>query len=373
MRQISTLPDRETVGYSLLEMTAISGELPTSQLSRLWGGDSYKLSVVKTLKNQKLLRTYYRDGLRGYRLTAKAKAGLLMDNPQRFSFSLTGTAETNRIKSELTRRLRLHRISEATITMLNAGIQIHRDEKPDIFSPCWDDDIEIRLENSAFYNSREIKEIGTVFVKIRGARSVGVLLTLQQIFVVYNLGDSLMKWDYKSEMRTKALMKTVLCRERLPNQYNPEAVQGLILGNSMELAYEILSGKSGNQYFILDGNYENFYYLTNDHKGECLLMLLCSSAMRTQLEDILKTDLCEGDEGFTIENDAFDRDGNPVLFSYLCDLPCIQRFDTALRLQNKSGTIICFDFQKEILARYCNKKIHLQTIDFDKWERSFCE
>ncbi|MFQ8953530.1 MAG: hypothetical protein ACLR56_11295 [Oscillospiraceae bacterium] len=39
----------------------------------------------------------------------------------------------------------------------------------------------------AFYNSREIKEIGTVFVKIKGARSVGVLLTPQDILVVYNM------------------------------------------------------------------------------------------------------------------------------------------------------------------------------------------
>lgn len=66
----------------------------------------------------------------------------------------------------------------------------------------------------AFINSREIKEMGTVFAKIRGARSVGVLLTPADVFVVYDLGNSLMKWEYKSEMRTKALMKTVLCRER---------------------------------------------------------------------------------------------------------------------------------------------------------------
>lgn len=64
--------------------------------------------------------------------------------------------------------------------------------------------------------------------------------------------------------KPKALMKTVLCRERLPHQYPPDAVQGLILGNSMDLAYDILKGTDGKQYFILDGNYEHFYFLTND-------------------------------------------------------------------------------------------------------------
>lgn len=368
-----SLPDRQTVGYMLLELTAISGELPADQLKRIYGGDSYKLNVVKSLKAQKLLRTYYRDGLRGYRLTAKAKDKLIAGNPNRFTFSLTGAAETNRIKSEITRRLRLHRIAEATITMMNAGVRIYRDEKPDLFSPKWEESGVFSIKVPAFYNSREIKEIGTVFVKIRGARSVGVLLTPAEIFVVYNLGNALMKWEYKSEMRTKALMKTVLCRDRLSQQYSPEAVQGLILGNSMALAYDLLAGEGGKQYFVLDGNYENFYFLTNDRKGERLLELLCSKTKRLRLENILLADLYKGDNGSSLENDAFDENGNPVLFGYFCNLPRIKRFDTALRLQKKCGTLICFDFQKDVLSQYCGTQVKIQTIDFQKWERSFFE
>ena len=45
-----------------------------------------------------------------------------------------------------------------------------------------------------------------------------------------------MIWQYRAEMRTKALMQTILCRECPPEQYKPEAVKGLLLGDSMELA-----------------------------------------------------------------------------------------------------------------------------------------
>lgn len=372
MRHPENLPDKETAGYQLLELVAISGELPADQLRRLPGGDAYKLNVVRALKSKKLLRTYYRNGLRGYRLTSSAKEALLWENPARFSFSLTGASETNLVKSEITRRLRLHCVAEATVTMMNADILFFRDEKPFLFSPVWDNSSEF-VRTPVFYNSREIKEIGTVFVKIRGARSVGVLLTPADIFVVYNLGNAMMKWEYKSEMRTKALMKTVLCRERLPQQYPPDAVQGLILGNGMDLAYDILKETGSNQYFVLDGNYENFFYLTNDRRGESLLRLLCSKELTERLENILLTDLYESNSGSTLENDAFDKDGNPVLFGYFCNLPRIRRFDTALRLQNKKGTLICFDFQREVLERYCSKLITFQTIDFQKWERSFFE
>lgn len=373
MRCLDSLPDKQTVGYMLLELVAISGELPADQLRRLSGGDSYKLSVVRILKSKKLLRTYYRDSLRGYRLTASAKKALCSDNPDRFSFALTGSAETNLVKSEITRRLRLHRVAEATVTMMNADILIFRDEKPDIFSPVWEENTRLSIKAPAFYNSREIKEMGTVFTKIRGARSVGVLLTPADVFVVYNLGNALMKWEYKSEMRTKALMKTVLCRERLPKQYPPDAVQGLIFGNGMDLAYDILKETCGKQYFILDGNYEHFYYLTNDRQGERLLSLLCSKTLTARLEDILYDDLYESEAAANLECDAEDKNGNPVLLSFFCDLPRIKRFDTALQLQNKYGTLICFDFQKEVLERYCSKRVKFQTIDFQKWERSFFE
>ncbi len=359
-----------TVESSLLELTALVGELPSDQLSRLAGSESYKLNVVKALKAQKLLRTYYKDGLRGFRITAKAKKHLLASFPNRFNFPLITSPETRHPKSEITRRIRLRRIAETTLTMLNANVSVYPDEKPNIFSPVWRDNESHAVTTPAFYSSREVKEIGTVFVKIRGARYVGVLLTPKDVFVIYNLGDSIMRWDYKSEMRTKALMKTVICRERLPMQYPPDAVHGIVFGNTMELAYKILTGEESSQYFILDGNYESFYFLTNDRKGERLLSLLTDKELDGRLKDILMSDLFEGNRGYTVDNDAFDEKGSPVLFAYLCDLPRIRRFDTAIRLQNKSGTLICFDFQKEALRRYCDEKIKIESIDFDKWERS---
>ena len=360
------------MGYHLLELVALSGEFPADQLLRLPGGEAYKANVVKELKRKRLLRTFYKDGLRGYRLTANAKELLIADRPGRFLPYLTGGAETNHIKSEVARRHRLHRIAESTITMQNAGAAVFRDEKPEIFSPVWAEYTGLSITAPAFYNSREIKELGTVFVKIKGARSVGILLTENTTFVVYNLGDALMKWQYRAEMRTKALMQTVLCRERLPEQYDPETVKGLLLGDSMELAAAILNGDGGKQYFLLDGSYEHFYYITNDRRGEKLLRMMCSAELSEKLEALLLTDLWEKDEGLPIENDAIDDSGTPVLFAYTCDLPRIKRFDTALRLQNKVGTLICFDYQAEALRCCCGEQIRFQTIDFEKWERRFC-
>lgn len=62
-----------------------------------------------------------------------------------------------------------------------------------------------------------------------------------------------MKWRCKSEMRVKALMWSVLCQQRLAGQYRAEDVHGLVLGESMELAYQMLTSTGGakHDYFML--------------------------------------------------------------------------------------------------------------------------
>ena len=83
-----------------------------------------------------------------------------------------------------------------------------------------------------------------------------------------------MIWQYQAEMRTKALMQSILYRVCLPEQYKTESVKGLLLGDSMDLAEAILTGDGGKQYFLLDGSCEHFYCITDDRKGEKLLKIM---------------------------------------------------------------------------------------------------
>lgn len=223
---------------------------------------------MTALKKAGLLRTYYRDRLRGYRLGIKAKSALLDGWPERFTFCLTGDAETNRLKSEANRRFRLHRLAETYITMGNAGVLLYPDEKPKVFAQTGFGGETVTYP--AFYSSREVKELGADATQIRSSRFAGVLLVPTGIFVTYNSGSALMKWRYKSELRVKTLLWNILCQQRLAQQYRVEQVHGLVLGDSMDLAYQILTSTGGakHDYFMLDGSYDHFYFLTNDHQGE---------------------------------------------------------------------------------------------------------
>lgn len=200
------------------------------------------------------------------------------------------------------------------MTMDNAGVCVYRDEKPAIFAP--EGYAGGRIVYPAFFSSREVKEMGIDTTKIRSSRSTGILLAPSGIFVTYNSSSALMKWRYKSEMRVKALIWSVICQQRLSPQFRHEDVHGLILGNSMDLAYQILTSTGGRKhdFFMLDGSYEHFLYLTNDHQGEVILALLCDPGKTAELDRILLQGLTARQPGLAIEHDGISPDGSPVLF-----------------------------------------------------------
>ena len=365
------LPAANTLPDFLLTLTALSGEVPATIIHRLPCADSYGESVVKRLKREKLLRTFYRDGLRGLRLTATAKKMLLAFYPDRFQSALTGNTETNVLKCEITRRLRLHRMAEILLTMHNAGICSFPWEKPAVFQPA-PTLPNIHIGKPAYYSSREVKEIGPQGAKIRGSRATGVLLTDAGIFTVYNTAASQMRWEYKAELRLKALLQMELCQYRLPEQFMRAEQSAVVFGEGMEPMGGLMgAGAPGaRSYFVLDGSYEHFYYLTNDHHGEVILQLLCTPSQKELLDEILLENLSAGRPGWPVEHDAFDEAGAPVLFAYTCDMPRIKRFDTALALRDITGTLICFDFQEDLLRRICGERVAFQSIDFAAFERS---
>lgn len=358
--------------HLILTLVALSGEFPSDQLIRLPGGASYKENVVKQLKREKLVRTFYRDGLRGLRLTSAAKRLLLADDPAQFCRYLTGSTDTNRLKSEVARRRRLHRMAEVLVTMYNAESLVFQQEKPTIFSPVPPRPGAV-VEWPAYYSARELKDMGQMAVKIRNSRSTGVLLTPGELFAVYNVGPFLeTKWEYRAEMRLKALLQTEVCQRRVP-QYHNVTPRGLVFGQRMaQFPFLMEEHRTSSQnHFLVDGSYDHFHFLTNDQYGELLLQLLFDPDRRARLDYILEENLSPRRSGWNIEHDAVSGHDTPVLFGYLCDMPRIRRFDTALNFQKRNGILFCFDFQEEALRQVCGQRAKIESLDFHKVKALF--
>ena len=211
-------------------------------------------------------------------------------------------------------------------------------------------------------------------MKIKSSRMTGMLLTKEKGYVVYYCGEALMKWGSREELRLKIFLQMEMNGRRLGGQYGPDGLEAILFADRMELFMELMQAeKKDGVYFLLDGNYEHFYFLTNDHHGEVLLRLLCCMKKKRELEELMRTGLEEKAESGTWQ-DALDQDGAPVLFGWLLDLPRIAGFLKMMAFRNLSGKIICFDFQREVLENYCVSRgavLEFETIDFEKFERRF--
>jgi len=361
-------PPLDTAAGLLLTLTVLSGEFPTTLVSRLPGGDAYKTKVIKRLKKDGLLRTYYADRLRGFRLTATAKRLLLEGWPNLFGPYLTGRTETNMLKSEPLRRLRLHRMAEVLVTMYNAGVSVFPWQKPIVFGTVPPPD-DTWIEQPAYYSSREVKEIGPQRDKIRGSRATGVLLTERDTFAVYNTGSSEMKWEHNAERRLKVLLKIDLCQYRLPHQYMDAEQSAIVFGGDMKQMPTLIGvgGDQRHRYFVIEEHYRHFYYLTGDHCGEVVLRLLCEPEKKAVLDEILMQELSEPRQYWLVENDAIDED-EPVLFGYTCDMPRIKRFISGLNAHGLKGTLYCFDFQEDAMRQICGQNVDIQCIDFERFK-----
>lgn len=359
----------DSLSALLLTLIALSGEFPTDQIVRLPSTGAYKEKVIKSLKNGGLIRTYYRDGLRGLRLTASAKKQLATDWPDRFSPLFTGDTMTNAPKYTVPHRLRLHRMAEVLVMMLNAGVSTFPWQKPIIFTttPLYEAPY---IERPAYFSSREVKSLGASATKIRNSRAVGVLLTDGCIFSVYNTGPGLMKWEYQAEMRLKALLQIELRQNRLPVQFGDAELSAILFGADMGQVPVLLDADNKSRdHFIQDGSYHHFYFLTNDHHGEVILCLLCDPQEKAALDSILFQGLDPPRPNWPVVNDAMDGD-SPVLFGYTCDMPRIKKFDYALHIQDRTGTLYCFDFQEDAMRQICGPNVEIQHIDFEAYEGS---
>lgn len=253
----------------------------------------------------------------------------------------------------------------------NAGIHIFRDEKPDLLAPDGYDAATFPSSvTPVFYFSREIKAMGPDMVKVRGSRMAGVLLTATDIFLTCHNGHTLPKWDHRYEQRAKAMLWLVRCLERLSGLYYMQNICGLLICDDMEVLKQMLINTDPKErcFFLLERNYEHFYYLTDDHRGELLRRLLCDPAKRAALDALLLSELQKPGPDQTIDHDALDAQGRLVLFSYLPDIPRLKWYIETLIRFDRPGCIACFDFQARALKDSFGPLISFLAIRFEKIE-----
>lgn len=244
-------------------------------------------------------------------------------------------------------------MAEINVLLYQAKIEIWRDCKPIIFSPEYKARYPPVLNAPTYYSSREIKEIGLEAVKVKNSRAIGITISEDDIFILYNTGNQSMKWQYKSELRMKAVISYCLKQSKIVTHYKIESMKAIMVAESMEIAYTLMTNRNNHQNhtFILDESFEHMYFVPATMQGIILLKILHHRDILQELNEILLTDLCREKLISSNYYDAIDQENRVVLFAYDFDMPRIAKFNNSVQIRKTKGVLICFDFQKETLYK----------------------
>lgn len=320
--------------------------------------ESYKQKVLHKLLEDKLISKRQKDGVKGYRLMRKGKEGLLQLDQERFSFYLEDGADFSMRKSTVTQRKRQHRIAETLIMMEKSGTAIYRDEKKTIFGkePLQTD----AFTQSAFFHPKEVKEQIDLTRKIISSRITGVWVMDEAVWLCYNIGTILPAWFDNVENRADILIRSMIRETGLA--FNSSRV--LLFGSSMQQATDCLENDKMRGY-IRNAPFQKFCFLPLDSMGCTVLQLLNDPEIYQCLLSVLSEDLEKNLGGIHMEYDGNNPEGLPTLICIDCDLKRLTQFITQLRYIGRRGEVICFDFQKEAIKRYCGEETKISTVDLE--------
>jgi hypothetical protein len=140
------------------------------------------------------------------------------------------------------------------------------------------------------------------------------------------------------------------------------------MGHTLEILqkYLVAEAKTGTTYTFIAETYRPLYFITNDSVGVFQLRLLCDNARMTELSKAMQKELLPADSKHPIEHDALTKDGSPVLFCCLLNIPRLMKFKTGLQIHDKVGTVVAFDFQKDMLCDYLGNTANVITLCLEK-------
>lgn len=341
---------------TLLEIIGLVGEYPYKEIYLFGYTKNYMVKIIRKLKKEGVICIYYKDRLKGIRFTKE-----YINELKKQGGKLKGINSSYKNKSDKTKRIRVHKIAETMLLMYKSDIKIFGYEKP-----ITDGDLLYKInqtKSSMFYSSVELKKGNAdKFKVISSSRFIGILLTNKNQYIVYNCGNSLMKWSKYSE--DKALLFFKYLEEN--NKYQDDTKQVMIVDN-LEILSPLLNTvktKPSKLGFRLDLSNEGFYCITKDLNGAFTLKLLCDTENYNKLVRTVTV-------GFTKINEYskefIDLDGKEVIICFLLDMVKLVKFTNSIEQKQSKGKIICFDFQKQAIKNYCGSSdIEIVTVDSKK-------
>jgi len=340
---------------TVLQLTALCGEISAEALRQLNCSEKYLDNVLLKLRQENLISQCKKDDMVGYRLTRNGKNLLSLSQPERFADFFAGGIGTDKVRLDAAHRYRYMRMSEILVMLYGLGVHIFPDEKAPLFSPLA---VESQSSQPRYYLSSEVKNFGDESIKINNARFTGLLRAGTGDYLMYNTGESVLKWEEMSEYRSVTLLEY-----KLKTKIHP-----IMCGMDMETAGILLSSDGGklSKYYKVGSALPCMHFVPRNEDGRFLLsMYVLSRNLQHLKESVLKKqNLYESNT--SLQCDGYANDTTAVLFACDFDMQRIALFKTGTEVRGLKKIVFCFDFQADVLSRYFGSNTELRVIDAHK-------
>ena len=268
--------------------------------------------------------------------------------------------------------------AETYMIMRNAGVNCDPDNRPSLYG-----NEKIDINDNLYYSSTEIKEYtgysdtvkietedkagitGTV-KSVISSRITGLLLSKSGCYSVYHLGHDLSYWQRGSELKMKVYIEGMLWDK---TNYENNLSSSILFVEDYASFYKVINpfadkrSKGENSYQVLKAAYSSLYALPYSKAGRKMLEIMCTKNWIDNTKRMLL-------DGFSTNIDGVSpidatKDGNDVCLFCIPDLDHFQRFINYETAYKKRPITICFDFQKEMVARCCKSLGSIMIVRFD--------
>ena len=364
--------------HRLITILAVTGEYPTSALHLLGNEKSIKKYVHMLESVQLFLNEITGEELRCRLITISGtgagrtirfhKSGLPVLNwihPNALEFYLSAYYNHRFPGNEVTKD-RNHRRAEAVAMCARAGIEFRPYLLPNLQNSgiC-----RVVPAGASYYDSKDVKRIVKLELsKTAYTRMTGVLFTPGEAKVVYNLRNSMMKWNGDSEIKTRISI-TDIARMNARVQ---EVYAAVMFGWSYEVAMSMMERDAEMKRPLrFDTAYRQVHFIPQTEMGIRQLRMLLLPEWREKMLGVMFDDETRSYERGMFEYDAYV-DGVYILTHFDGDLARLIRFREAMSDKTllAKSQILCFEEQVPLLRECLPKQTIIRVLDMELLEEA---
>lgn len=367
--------------YNLISLLCVTGEYPVASLGILGDRTCYRRLVTNMCKTQT-----YHNSETGEKITCRAlnisgKGKLKTLRLTKYALPLARWVEgaefytethlkNNRSSNEQTIE-RHHRVAEAVAIIQQSRFEYRPWYLPEIQN-------EIRqcstIDEPSYFLPKVFRgDISNPSQKYTFSRTVGALMTPHKTLMLYNIRNSIMKWDGQGEYRSKSNIESFSYR----NTKNGEIDSAIIMGQNLKYVLGLIHQtekqyKSASIFHKSDilTIFYNVHYVPLNQFGSKLIQLLTLQNCHNYILSLIYNDESLKSGSMSLNYDVYNN-GVYTLSLLDYDMRRLILVKSKIKTLIKEGKpfiyqILCFPEQVDELYQYFGDDVEYLTVNIDE-------